>query len=262
MPDFQTEIRNDKLHDIKQERYLLRYDIWSGAISGFLGGANDICALLRVYRRFKSTFPSRNVRTKLPIYAAQNRRRAQTSKFIDSVVYITVSLDITSLKLLLTTKDWQSNTQFRSSPVSNPAAPRTVTAGSNLQPEVALTLLKNLRTAVYCTKFADRCLLHKICGQLSTAQNLRTAVYCTKFADRCLLHKICGPLSTAQNLRTAVYCTKFADRCPLHKICGQLSTAQNLWTAVHCTKFADRCPLHKTHLVNFLAFHSTGCHLL
>lgn len=105
MPDFQTEIRNEKHQDTKQERYLLPYDISSGVISGFLGGANKICVLLGVYRRFETTYPSRNVRTKLPIYAAQNPRRAQASKFIDSVVYITVSLDTTSLKLLLTTKD-------------------------------------------------------------------------------------------------------------------------------------------------------------
>jgi hypothetical protein len=104
MPDLQTEIRIEKLQDIKQERYLLRYDIWSGVIAGFLGGANEICALLGVYRRFETTYLSGNVRTKLPLYAAQNPRRAQASKFIDSVVYITVSLDITSLKLLLMTK--------------------------------------------------------------------------------------------------------------------------------------------------------------
>jgi high-affinity Fe2+/Pb2+ permease len=72
MPDFQTEIRNEKLQDIKQELYLLRYDIWSGAITGFLGGANYICAILEVYRHFETTYPSQNVWTKLPIYAAQN----------------------------------------------------------------------------------------------------------------------------------------------------------------------------------------------
>jgi hypothetical protein len=41
MPDFQTEIQNERLQDIKQERYLLRYDVWSGVISGFLDGANE-----------------------------------------------------------------------------------------------------------------------------------------------------------------------------------------------------------------------------
>ena len=29
MPDLQNEIRNEKLQDIKQERHLLRHDIWS-----------------------------------------------------------------------------------------------------------------------------------------------------------------------------------------------------------------------------------------
>jgi hypothetical protein len=48
MPDLQTEIRDEKLQDIKQECYSLRYDIWSGVISGFLGGANEICVLLGV----------------------------------------------------------------------------------------------------------------------------------------------------------------------------------------------------------------------
>ena len=46
MPDLQTENRNEKLQDIREQRHFLRHDIWSGMISSFLGGANDICALL------------------------------------------------------------------------------------------------------------------------------------------------------------------------------------------------------------------------
>jgi len=170
MPDFHTEIRNKKLQDIKHERFLLRYDIWSGVIWGFISGENEICALLGVCRLSETIYSSQNVRTKLPNYVAQNSIRALASKFIDSVVYINVSLDFPSLKLSLTTKDWQTNTQFRSFPLTNPAVPRTGTAGSNLQMEVASAFKKKI--------------------------------------------------------------------------------------------FADPCLFHKTHLVNFLAFHSTGCHLL
>jgi hypothetical protein len=94
MPDIQ--IRNEKLQDIKHEQYLLRH-IWSGVISGFLGLGNEFCALLVVYLHRDTAYPSRNVSTKLTIYAAEHRRRAPDSKLTDSAVHITVSLDITSL---------------------------------------------------------------------------------------------------------------------------------------------------------------------
>jgi len=152
MPDFHTEIRNKKLQDIKHERFLMRYDIWSGVIWGFLGGANEIWALLGVCRRFETTYSSRNIRTKLPNYVAQNSISAGLEIYWLCSLHNCITWYPVVKKLSLTTEDWQTNTQFRSFPLTNPAVPRTGTAGSNLQMEVA---------SAFFFKFADPCLLHK-----------------------------------------------------------------------------------------------------